>query len=94
VLVHLPPCVSLDLPVGSRLSLFPLMPVTGHSEGLYWPVDGIEFSPGGRSGTSNEVSGPVRLEMDRPGMLLILPREALVSLLSALSRLQGSWPAL
>lgn len=72
-----PPMVSLDLRPGSRLALFPLAPVTGRSQGLLWPIDGLDFAPGHRLGTSNTVTGPVRLQMDAPGMLVILPREAL-----------------
>ena len=79
-----PPRLHLDLPVGSRFSLFPMRPVTGRSEGLRWPIDGLAFAPDGIVGTSNEVSGPVRLEVDGPGMLVILPREALDAALAGL----------
>jgi thiamine pyrophosphokinase len=68
----------IDLAPATRVSLFPLSPVTGRSEGLRWPIDGIGFAPHGRVGTSNEaVGGPVRLAMDAPGMLVILPRDLL-----------------
>ena len=67
----------LDLPPGGRVSLFPLVPVTGRSEGLEWPIDGLALSPTGRVGTSNRATGPVRLAMHGPGCLLILPAEAL-----------------
>lgn len=81
VTVALPSRLSLDLPIGSRLSLFPMSRVTGRSFGLRWPIEGLSFEPGKRTGTSNEVTGPVSLEMDQPGMLLILPREALAQLI-------------
>ena len=68
-----PPEVALDPPVKSRFSLFPMMEVGMRSEGLRWPLDGIGFAPGARIGTSNRVCGPVWLECDRPGMLVILP---------------------
>ena len=54
----------LTLPVGSRLSLYPMGAVQGESEGLRWPLQGIRFAPDGMIGTSNEVSGPVRLRCD------------------------------
>jgi thiamine pyrophosphokinase len=73
---------ALDLPLGSRLSLFPLAPVTGRSEGLHWPIGGLEFAPGRRIGTSNRVTGPVRLAFDGDGMLLILPKAALPAVLA------------
>lgn len=79
-----PPRLHLDLPGGSRLSLFPLRPVKGRSEGLRWPIDGLALAPDGIVGTSNEVSGPVRLETDGPGMLVILPRAALDAALAGL----------
>lgn len=68
-----PPQLSLRLPPRTRLSLFPMGPVTGRSRGLRWPIDGIGFAPDGMIGTSNEVSGPVELRMDAPRMLVILP---------------------
>jgi len=79
------PDMSFSLPLGSRLSLFPMAPTRGHSTGLRWPIDGIPFAPDGRIGTSNEVTGAVRLRFDEPGMLIILPREALEEALRALS---------
>lgn len=84
LLFHAPRHLALDLPVGSRLSLFPMGPVTGRSEGLRWPIGGLEFSPSGRTGTSNEVTGPVRLDLDGPGMIVITPREALERVSAAL----------
>jgi thiamine pyrophosphokinase len=80
-----PPTLALDLPRGSRLSLFPLGPVRGTGRGLVWPIEGIDFTPGGRIGTSNRVAeGPVRLAFDAPHMLVILPRAALCAALDAL----------
>lgn len=81
--------VILDLPVGSRLSLFPMTGVSGRSEGLRWPIKGLDFAPDGQSGTSNEVTGPVDLRFDIPGMLLILPRDSEAALRDGLSRAIG-----
>ena len=87
VVFHLPATIELHLPPGSRLSLFPLQPVTGRSEGLEWPIEGLEFAPGRRVGTSNRVvAPPVRLMMDGPGMLAIVPRAALPDVVVALTR--------
>ena len=85
LLFHAPPRLALDLPQGGRLSLFPMATVTGQSEGLRWPIGGIVFSPAGRIGTSNEVTGPVQLAFDGPGMIVITPREALDRVSVALS---------
>lgn len=68
-----PPQLVLDLPVGTRLSLFPMAAVSAESEGLRWPLQGLHFAPDGMIGTSNEVSGPVRLQFSVPKMLVILP---------------------
>ncbi len=86
-----PPRLEIDLPPGLRFSLFPMGAVGGRSEGLRWPVDGLAFSPAAMIGTSNEVTGPVRLDMDAPGMLLILPVETLVPLSQALMAAEV-WP--
>ena len=74
--------VALDLTRGDRFSLFPLATVTGESEGLDWPINGLTLSPMGRIGTSNRVSrGPVRLRFDASGMIVILPRARLGAVL-------------
>ena len=84
---HLPREMELRLKVGQRFSLFPMAEVTGTSDGLRWPIAGIRFAPDGRIGTSNEVSEPaVRLRTDGPGLLAIMPRAALASVVRALSR--------
>ncbi|MCG7493141.1 thiamine diphosphokinase [Thalassobius sp. Cn5-15] len=88
-----PPVLEIALPVGSLLSLFPMRAVAGRSCGLRWPIEGLAFAPDGMIGTSNEVSGRVRLEMDQPGMLLILPRTALGAVIAALAAQPAQWPA-
>lgn len=75
VCAHVPWDITLTLPVGTRLSLFPMGPVKGRSSGLKWDIEGIEFAPRGQIGTSNETTQEqVSLHFDGPGMLLILPR--------------------
>lgn len=87
-----PPRLALDLPVGLRLSLYPLAPVRGRSDGLRWPLEGLRFAPDGIVGTSNEVTGPVRLEFETPGMLLILPLTAQEALRAGLREAAARWP--
>ena len=85
VVFHAPGRLMIDLPEGSRLSLFPLADIRGESAGLEWPIAGIEFAPGGFASISNRVErGPVKLAFDRPGMLVILPRSALGEAVRAL----------
>lgn len=82
---HLNGALELDLEPRSRISLFALQPVKGTSDGLEWPINGIEFAPGGLTGTSNRVGeGRVFLDIDGPGMLVILPPDALQAVVSAM----------
>jgi thiamine pyrophosphokinase len=67
-----------------RLSLWPMGPGAGRSEGLRWPLDGIAFRPDGRVATSNEAEGPVRLELEGGPWALVLPRAGLDAALAGL----------
>lgn len=67
-----PALLRLNLSPGTRVSLFPMGPVGGRSQGLRWPIDGMRFDPGGRIGTSNEATGPVHLEAE--GVIVLLPQ--------------------
>jgi len=95
VIFAAPPEVAVALGAGTRVSLFPLAPVTGRSEGLRWPIAGLRLAPAGPHGTSNRVAEGatrVRLVFDAPGMLVILPRAALGPALAGL-RAAPTWPA-
>lgn len=94
VIWHLPRQIALPLTAGDTVSLMPFAPVTGRSEGLFWPIDGLAMTPGGRIGTSNRAEGPVRLTCDGPGMIGFIPRARLGLLVSALLDLPQSalWP--
>lgn len=97
VILHCPPRLELDMEPGETVSLFPLLPASGRSVGLHWPIDGLVLAPGRQIGTSNRaVGGPMVLEMDGPGMILLLPRARLGSVTQALLRLEpepARWPA-
>ncbi len=82
VIFHLTRAVELPARAGEVISLFPMQAVTGRSEGLEWPIDGLQMSPMGRIGTSNRATGPVRLEAEGPGLLAIVPRRLLAEVLS------------
>jgi len=90
----LPPEVQLDLVAGTRVSLFPMRAVGVRSEGLRWATEGIGFAPGGRIGTSNAATGPVRLETGAPGMLGIVPVEELARVVEGLLGAGAGWPAI
>jgi thiamine pyrophosphokinase len=76
--------IRLALRPGDRVSLFPMARVGGRSDGMRWPIDGLDLRPDGRVGTSNAATGPVRLWFDAVGMLVILPRNRLRAGFSAL----------
>ncbi|SHJ16179.1 thiamine pyrophosphokinase [Palleronia salina] len=85
VIFAAPRRVMLDLAPGTRVSLFPLAPVTGRSRGLEWPIDGLTLSPVGRVGTSNRALGPVELSFDGPGPIVLLPRSCLDQAIAAVT---------
>lgn len=74
----------IDLPMGTRFSLYPMGQVSGRSHGLKYPIDGLEMSPATQIGTSNEVTGPVSLHIDARLMLVLLPVEHVGLVLDAL----------
>lgn len=86
-LVFAPPSrLEIGLAAGTRISLFPMAPVTGRSTGLEWPIDGLTLSPMGRTGISNRAKGPISLSLDKPGCLVITPVQELDAILEALIR--------
>lgn len=80
-----PPEISLNMKIGDAFSLFPLAKIRASSTGLHWPLEGLHFAPDGMIGTSNRVSAPkVALRFDRPGMLVIMPRNRLSAAIKSL----------
>lgn len=87
-----PPSLSLPLEAGTAVSLFPMGAVEGVSDGLEWPVGGLNFAPDGRVGTSNMATGMVHLSMTAPKMLVILPESVLETVVAALLATTAAWP--
>ncbi|MEX1233759.1 MAG: thiamine diphosphokinase [Roseovarius sp.] len=87
-----PPHMTLDLPKGCRVSLFPMGAVEGRSEGLNWPIDGLCFTPDGQIGTSNFATGPVELGVTAPKLLVILPVDHLDAVVRMLMKNPARWP--
>ena len=77
----------ISLPKKTRISLFPFDSVKGvKSKGLKYPIDGINFSPFGMLGISNEtIAKEVEIEIQSRKMLLILPRKYLEKVASQLN---------
>ncbi|MEM6579095.1 MAG: thiamine diphosphokinase [Pseudomonadota bacterium] len=86
-----PPSYSLDLMAGTPVSLFPLGAVEGVSEGLKWPIAGLNFAPDRQIGTSNEATGPITLRFTSPKMLVILPKETFETAAEALLSTPANW---
>lgn len=87
VTFHCPPDLTLELPIGTRVSLFPMRSLTAKAEGLLWPLQGLTLSPLGRIGTSNETSAPLmHLHYEGGGLLVILPLDHLPAVLNSIAR--------
>ncbi|MDD7972075.1 thiamine diphosphokinase [Roseinatronobacter alkalisoli] len=87
-----PPRLTLPATIGQRVSLFPMGRCAGRSQGLFWPIDGLDFTPSGVIGTSNKASSTqVTLEFDSPDMLVLLPRAQLQDTITALTA-TPDWP--
>ncbi len=71
IIFHLPNELCIELPVNSRVSLFPFKEIkTVEAVGLKYPVENIIFSPIGRIGTSNlSTRENIRISYDGSGML-------------------------
>ena len=87
-----PPAIHLPLDAGCRVSLFPMGAVEGLSDGLQWPLRGLNFAPDGQVGTSNAATGPVHLIITAPKMLVMLPVDRLDIVVTALTESAARWP--
>jgi len=80
---------SIELPVGTRFSVYPLSPIQfEHSDGLKYPLNDLTLEIGARVGTSNEVNATrtrIVPACDCPATyLLILPKARFSDVLKAL----------
>lgn len=87
-----PPSIDIDLDADCPVSLFPMGAVEGISDGLAYPIGGLNFAPDGRVGTSNTALGPVHLSVTAPKMLVILPQSTLEDAARALGAAKARWP--
>ena len=84
IVFRAPSRLALPLAARTRVSLFPMGAARGRSSGLRWPIDGIEFAPDGRVGTSNQALGAVSMQIEGP-MMVMLPRDCLGLALAAIT---------
>ena len=69
-----PKTLEIELPKGTRVSVFPMSQTKMRSTGLKWPLDDLKLSPSTRTGTSNKASGKsVTLTVDQGNAVVILP---------------------
>ena len=93
IIMLCPPKMSIDLPRGTRVSLFPMAAVNVNSTGLEWELSELALEPGRRIGTSNAaLGGLVELSVNKPNLLVILPVDKLSELIAALEVNSGQWP--
>ncbi|WP_273689784.1 thiamine diphosphokinase [Ketogulonicigenium vulgare] len=85
IIFHCPPAFHMELPAGTRVSLFPLVAMECDSTGLEWATHGLHLDPLARTGVSNSAKGgPVSIAPARTGLLVILPRASLPAAVAAL----------
>lgn len=78
-----PPRLRLELPAGTRVSLYPMRSVHCVSTGLRWPTDALRLDPFGMIGTSNAAAdGLVTLAPDAPALLAMVPDDQIDALLA------------
>ena len=86
----------IEVPTASRVSLFPLRPIyVERSQGLRWPLDGLQLEIGQQIGTSNESAAPtveiiLRLKETWSSLLVTLERRHLRAALVSLGLCGGA----
>ena len=80
---RLPEIAELTLPLGTRISTFPMGDVEGvTTRGLAWPLDGLSFAPHKAISTSNQtVAAEITIMNPGQPLLCILPRVHLAATL-------------
>lgn len=83
--------ITLTLPLGTRVSLFPMAETVCRSTGLRWATDHLTFAPWARVGTSNEsAKDQVTLSPQDHGMLGILPLTESAAVIEGLRAAQSA----
>lgn len=84
----------VQLDPGARVSIVPLAPCRGlRSEGLRWPIDGLDMAFGAQIGTSNEAAATaVAADFDRLGALILLERRYVGAAIDSLRGPAGAAP--
>jgi thiamine pyrophosphokinase len=78
---------SIDLEAETPVGFYPMEPIEASLRGVRWPLSNAAMSPTGKIATSNvALGGALEITVDRPGLLAILPRRDLETVLAALDR--------
>ena len=78
---------SIDLEAETPVGFYPMEPIEASLRGVRWPLSNAAMSPMGQIATSNfALGGVLEINVDRPGLLAILPRRDLETVLAALDR--------
>ena len=78
---------SIDLEAETPVGFYPMEPIEASLRGVRWPLSNAAMSPMGQIATSNvALGGALEITVDRPGLLAILPRRDLETVLAALDR--------
>lgn len=86
-----PPALNLALAPDTPVSLFPMGAVEGVSDGLAWPIAGLNFTPDGQIGTSNRATGDISVNFTAPKMLMLLPSQTVDLVVRALLETPQTW---
>ena len=77
----------VDLEAETPVGFYPMEPIEASLRGVRWPLSNAAMSPTGKIATSNvALGGALEITVDRPGLLAILPRRDLETVLAALDR--------
>ena len=80
-----PGTLNLYLPVGTRVSLFPLKNIKVSTAGLDWNLNNEKLAPLERIGTSNRSNkSEVNVKTNNKGLLIILPKFYISNVLNAI----------
>lgn len=72
----------VDVPRDAQVAFYPLVPVVATMAGVKWPVADTTLAPDGVISTSNHaLGGAVTAEVDRHGLLFMLPAATLSALI-------------
>ena len=78
---------SVDLEAETPVGFYPMVAVEASLRGVRWPLSKAAMSPMGQIATSNvALGGALDIAVDGPGLLAILPRCCLATVLEALDR--------